>query len=404
MNDTIERQLILPGSARHSRARRGMELADLSALGLLTSIEGGAKGINTLGDVITQTVDGRDLNSIWAEFQRTMQFHNEKRQSIVDLLTFPVTNPVEDVPQIVGDDFEEASEYGEPKRIRGGAFFQMGYDFKWYDVGIGYTWMYLAEATAAQVESLNNMVIEADNRLIFNKVMKAVFNNLNRTTTIRQQAINVFPFYNNDGTVPPDYKNNTFLNTHTHFLVSGGATVDSGDLDDMETKLVEHGYGKQQGSSLILMANRAQITTIRNFRVATGAGYDFIPASGQPPFLLPTNTGGIQGGQAPANFQGFTVAGTYGSWLILEEDYIPAGYLFGFATGGEQQATNPVGLREHQNTGLRGLRLVKGRDNDYPLVDSFYNRGFGTGVRHRGAGVVMQIKASGSYDIPAAYV
>jgi hypothetical protein len=49
------------------------------------------------------------------------------------------------------------------------------------------------------------------------------------------------------------------------------------------------------------------------------------------------------------------------------------------------------------------LRLVKGRTPDYPLIDSFYNRGFGTGIRHRGAGVVMQITASGTYTIPAAY-
>ena len=53
---------------------------------------------------------------------------------------------------------------------------------------------------------------------------------------------------------------------------------------------------------------------------------------------------------------------------------------------------------------LRGLRLVKGPDRDYPLTDSFYLHGFGTGIRHRGAGVVMQITASGSYTTPAAYV
>jgi len=36
-------------------------------------------------------------------------------------------------------------------------------------------------------------------------------------------------------------------------------------------------------------------------------------------------------------------------------------------------------------------------------VDSFYRRGIGTGIRHRGAGAVMQIKASGNYTVPAAY-
>jgi hypothetical protein len=158
---------------------------------------------------------------------------------------------------------------------------------------------------------------------------------------------------------------------------------------------------------MILLVNSVELAVIRTFRVATGASYDFVAASGQPPWLLPTNTGGVvnpQGGAVPTTVNGLVVSGQYGPWLIVEDDYIPAGYMLGFATGGRNQATNPVGFREHQNAGLRGLRLVKGRDSDYPLVDSFYQRGFGTGVRHRGAGIVMQVTAAGAYTIPADYV
>lgn len=400
------RNLILP---RHSSLAldggHGGKLIDLASLGIISPIEGGDRGISTEGDVLTQTIDGRPLNEIWSEFQASVNMHNERRQRIVDLLTFPVVQPIEDVPQITGDDFEEASEFGEPKRIRGGAYFSLGYDFKWYDVGLGYTWKYLAEATAAQVESLNNMVLEADNRLLFSKVMAAVFNNTDRVATVRNQAVNVYPFYNADTTVPPTYKGNVFDGTHTHYYRTGSATVDSGDLDDIEIHLKHHGYGSQNGSQLFLMVNSAQSAIIRSFRVATGSSYDFIPAQGQAPFLLPTNTGGIAGGaQAASSFQGLNVLGTYGKFLVIEEDYIPAGYLFGFATGGEQQATNPVGLREHQNPGLRGLRLVKGRTQDYPLVDSFYQHGLGTGVRHRGAGVVAQLATAGAYQVPAIAV
>lgn len=374
-------------------------------LGLIPPISGGARGYNTAGDVLTQTVDGRNLNDIWAEFAATLDMHNQFRQALIDLLTFNVNAPIEDVPQISGDDFEEASEMGVPKSIRGGDYFSMGYDFKWYDLRIAYTWQYLAEATAAQVESLNNMALEADNRLMFNKVLRAVFNNVTRTANIRQQNVNVYPFYNNDTTVPPAFKTYVHTANHQHYLVSGAATVDFGDLDEMELHVKHHGYGADMGSNLILLANSQQINTIRSFRVATGASYDFIPAQGQPPWLLPTNTGGIATpGQPPAEFQGLKVAGRYGNWLIIEEDFVPAGYLVGFATGGLLNATNPVGIRQHANSGLRGLRLIAGNNNNYPLVDSYYNHGFGTGVRHRGAGVVMQIKASGAFEVPAAYV
>lgn len=364
------------------------------------------RGALTEGDVLTQTVDGRDLNEMWQEFQQAVAAWNAGRSSLVGALSFNVAAPIEEVPQVAGDDFEEASEFGEPKRIRGGDFFQMGYDFKWYDIGITYTWKYLAEANASQVESVTNQIFEADNRLVFSKVLRSVFNNINRVASIRQQNVNVYPFYNNDGTVPPKWKNTNHDGTHNHYITSGAAVVDPGDLDAMETHLKHHGYGAQNGATLILLVNSAQLQTIRTFRVATGAPYDFVAGSGQPPWLLPVNTGGVvnpQGGAVPAQVNGLKVAGQYGNWLVVEEDYMPPGYMFGFATGGDNQATNPVGIREHANAALRGLRLVKGREPDYPLIDSFYQRGFGTGVRHRGAGVVMQITAVADYVIPADY-
>jgi len=398
----MKTSLILPPSLSHVATEDDLDLFDVRGMfGAQASFE---RGTNTQGDVLTQTIDGRPLNEMWAEFQRSLGMWNEARSALVQALTFPVSNPVEDVPIYSGDEFEEASEFGEPKGLRGGAYHSLGYDFKWYDLAVRYTWQYLAEATGAQVESLNNMALEADNRLVFSKIMKAIFaGNTNRAADIRGQSVTVYGFYNNDGTTPPAYKSNTHTSSHNHYIISGGATVVSGDLDDMEEHLVHHGYGSQAGSTLVLLVNRAQLAVIRTFRVATGASYDYVPVTGGAPWLLPTNTGGVVNGSVPTTVNGLTVGGQYGKWLVVEEDYVPSGYMLGFATGGENQATNPVGFRQHANQSLRGLRLVKGRDNDYPLIDSFYNRGFGTGIRHRGAGIVMKIAASGDYTVPSQY-
>ncbi len=358
------------------------------------------RGTNTVGDVLTQTADGRDLNEIWSEFSRLLLAWNESRSKIVNLLTFGVQAPIEDVPQITSDDFEEASEFGEPKGIKGADYFQLGYDFKWYDLAVRFTWQALAEMSSGQVEQMANMALEADNRLVFNKVLRAIFNNVNRTADIRGNNVPVYPFYNADGTVPPTYKTTSFSGSHSHYLASGGATIDSGDLDLIIEHLTHHGYGKKAGANMVVLMNVAQINTIKTFRVADGDSYDFIPAQGSPAFLLPVTT--IGPSQPPSTYQGLDVAGSYGPLLIIDEDFIPAGYLVAFATGGDSNASNPVGIREHANPQLRGLRLVKGRTPDYPLIDSFYQRGFGTGVRHRGAGVVMQITA-GAYSIPADY-
>lgn len=395
-------RLVIPSSAI-GPIKKGMTGINFASLGLLPGVGGGARGYNTQGDVLTQTIDGRSLVDIWAEYQASLAVHNQFRQRLIDLLTFPVQQPIEDVPMVSGDDFEVASEFGEPKGIRGGGYFSMGYDFEWYDLAVRYTWQFLAESGSAQVDALNNMALDADNRLLFSKVMRAIFNNVTRVANIRTQNVNVYPFYNGDTTVPPPFKNFTHATGHNHYLVSGAATVDSEDLDTMELHLRHHGYGSQNGGTQILLVNPTELATIRSFRVATGQAYDFIPSTGQPPFLLPASTGGIQGTQPPNTFQGMDVAGRYGKWLIVEEDYIPSGFLLGMSTGGELAASNPIGLREHANPGMRGLRLIKGSDQAYPLIDSFYNRGFGTGVRHRGAGVVMQLKIDAGYVIPADY-
>jgi hypothetical protein len=238
----------LPALAMSRRMSDGTtKMLDPKLFGIIPGIAGGApSGFNQASDLVTQTVDGFDLNDLWAEYQTAMQLQNEARQRVVDLLTFQVTDPIERVPQTSGAKFERASEYGEPRGIRPQAsVFRMGYGFDWFDVGIRYTWKFLADAPASQIQANNNMVIEADNQLVFGLVMDTLFRNTNRLADINgQQDVNVYALYNGDGTVPPTYKSNTFDGTHTHYLTTGTATIQSADLDDQLEHLNHHGYNK----------------------------------------------------------------------------------------------------------------------------------------------------------------
>jgi hypothetical protein len=251
-------------------------------------------------------------------------------------------------------------------------------------------------------------VIEADNRLVFMEVMRTLYRNTNRIAEINDEDFNVYTFYNNDGTVPPPYRTNTFLGTHNHFVTSGAAAITSGDLDEAQDDLASHGFSVENGYSILHLVNKQESQVIRGFKSTYNGGtarWDFIPAQGTPNFLLPvqlqTNQNGVP--QPPATYRGFKVLGQYGDGLVLENDYFPAGYVVTTATGGAENITNPIGIREHARADLRGLRIVKGRSDDYPLQDSYWQRGFGTGVRQRGATYVMQITAAGSYTVPAQY-
>lgn len=392
------------------QAKRGMELVDLLSLGIVPGIAGGANshGIHSAADIVTQTSDGRDLNQVWLDFMALLNAVNGSRQSLLNFLTFPVSAPVELVAQPGGGvDFEDASEYGEPVGSRiSPSYFNMAYTFKWYDLAARYSWQYLADATAAMVDSVANAAVEAYYRKQLFEVFKCIFNNSNLTANINQQAYTVYKFYNNDGTTPPSYKNNTFTSSHNHYAATNNATLTSPAIDAILTDFGKHGYGLENGYRTVVMCNSQEGAVIRTFKSTANGGagtYDFIPAVGQPGVVLSVTQQFFGQGQPSATLDGLNVIGSYGPALIVQDDWMPAGYIFAFVTGGALSINNPVGLREHAQSSLRGLRLIKGRNADYPLIDSFWATGFGTGVRQRGAGYVLQVVASASYTVPTIY-
>lgn len=368
-------------------------------------------GYASSGDLVTHTADGVDLNDLWDIAQIGLQIYVEQQQALIDLLTFPVETPVEVVPQIGEISFDELTEYGIPtsaqQRVE---MWSMGYDLRHYGKRLGYTWMFLADADQRQIDAMHNGMIMADRRLLFRKIMEALFDNRIRRTNIRNQPYNVFPLYNgvDVGIVPPPYKGNTFTATHNHYLTSGNTTLDSSDVEDLYTLIAEHGYGLETGATFYLLANKTETDKIRNWRrgVVTANGimatYDFIPAANQPPLILP-NAEGILGSLPPSVHRGMRVIGSYGDIYIIEESYIPSGYLAMVASGGAGNLGNPVGFRQHANTAMQGLRMLPGNQQRFPLVDSFYAHSFGTGIRQRGGAAIMQITNGGTYVIPDQY-
>ena len=366
------------------------------------TIFGQEQGFNERADVV-RAADGTDLNDFWNEVQQTIALRNQDRTGIIDALTFRVSGLSEEIRVPSEVDFEEASEYGQPVGIQGTAnrFFR-GYDFKFYDLAIRYTWMFIAEADQAQLRMNHNLALEADIKLAFRKVMQRLFNPLNGNGfTDKNEPVTVFAAYNGDGEVPPAYKQNTFAGTHNHYVVSGGASVTSVNLDTLATLTEEHGYTLQGGYRNVLWVNKQEADIIKGFRTATGSKFDFVPNAALFGGAVWVPNNGTYVGGPTGTVKG--EIGTYGPFHVVEEGYIPAGYVVSVVTGGQNNISNPIGYREHSNPSYRGLKVIPGQRSDYPLLDSFYRRGLGTGVRHRGAVAVMQIKASGNYAVPAAY-
>lgn len=367
---------------------------------------GAQAGYNERADILAQAADGTDLVEVWREIQATLAMWNRQRDTLLSRLTYSVTDVIDQVgvPETV--DFEEASEYGQPKGGSGFKYYNRGYDFKFYDLAIRYTWMFLSEASGDQIRNLANQALEADDRLRYNKIMKTMFNPANvQGIADANIPTTVVKFYNGDGEVPPRWKTNSFTGSHTHYQTSqtlaNTATLTPAVLEAVESDLYGHGYTPlQSGTQLVLMVNKQEADVIRTWRVLTGGKYDFMPSAGYGGGIyLPMNGGSVgqPGGTVPNSI------GTYGPFHIVQEDYIPAGYLTFLASGGSFSINNPIGIREHKNPAYRGLQIIPGQRSDYPLTDSFYRRGFGTGIRQRGAGFLVQITNSATYTVPAIY-
>lgn len=381
-----------------------------------------AKGYSTSGDILTRTRDGQDLNQIWQAYQDALAAFNETRQPLINLLASPVDNIIEDVVQPGQEKFEEATEFGIPVSIRPQPkVTQRAYPFKWYDTRAGYTFQFLAGgpggtqgATSQQLDNIMNQVMEADNQLQFELVMKALFNSANRTASINTLPYTVTALYNGDGAYIPPFKGQTFNGaTHTHYLGSGAGTTkfDPQDFLDLAGTVEHHGFTRSAGYNIIILMNPADAaTTVQTFRrgvdfnngaATVSSLYDFIPAQGQNTTLMLPPGYTLSGGMAPNQFAGLEVLGSWGPYLIVQDYQIPVGYMAAIATQGQSTATNVVGIREHENAGLRGLVLRPGNNNAYPLIDSYYIRGMGTGVRQRGAAALMQVGVA-SYTTPAS--
>lgn len=389
-------------SAIYTRPRSNP--ADLHRLLTLPPFGGEGLGINTEGDVLVNTTaDGVDVNALWSEVQAVLAAWNAERGAVASLLGHYTINAADAVPQSIADEsFEVASEFGEPESLRAPSnAILLGNTLVDYDKAGRFTWKFLRDSTAEQIRSVTNYAVAADNKLVNGLIVNRLFDPTPQTNEFGHTC---YPLWSGDGMVPPPYLGRTFDANHTHYLVSGGADIDSGDLEASIAHVQEHGYGVDPGSRLIAFMNPIEADEVSAFRAnvennnSVTAKHDFIPSAGAPAYYTPNE---IVGDVAPAEYSGLKIDGSYGPLWIVRSQYIPAKYLLVVATNGANSPNNAVSVREHTNAAYRGLRTIPGVRPGYPLQDSFWARCIGVGTRHRGAAVVTQIAAAGPYVAPS---
>lgn len=386
--------LLLPNSGVFER-RKKIEVIKFGVARTMAGLYGasglyGAEGVAPSGvmsdaDLIRTvpgqrgtTLDGQSYNEIWANMQAQLAAFNINADILTALFSFPTFKSQERIGVPTSGGFERATELGRPSKVRT-TYVYRGFPLVHYDIGEGYSQEFLDGSVGAEIAAIQaqilNWWVDLRKELVLEAIMTAANGaDENGTQVIRR-------LYNADGEVPPKFKRWTHDGTHTHYLPSSGSTFVTADLAVLEEHLVHHGFGTSEGGGvLFLHAHRTDLGVIRGFS-------DFVPAeSGDRPVVVD----GQVIGPTRIGLTGFPAQGYVGKLTIVENNDIPAGYLLAHASLGAFNRRNVVGLRSHENPSARGLRLVEGNRQNYPLIDSVYDGYMGTGVAQRGAAVVME--------------
>ncbi|OBA83503.1 hypothetical protein A5633_14385 [Mycolicibacterium elephantis] len=352
-----------------------------------------------------KTTDAVPLSEVIKEFLSTLSLYNSKQQKLVSLLSYPTTDFFAADPVDGNVKFERATEHGVPRAIETGDLITLGFDLRDYDAATRYTWKYLREVSSDELARVHGEAMAADQELLTKTVLKRIMTPNAATPLKNERGHSVFSLYNSaDSVVPPRFEGNTFSSSTTMYMATNAATIDSGDIEAAITAVQQHGYGIQErGQQLVILANAVESKAIQSWRAGVEnansqvAQHDFIPSTNAPARI---EDGTLFGTEPAGDFHGVPVKGSYGPALLAESYLMPQGYVLVFSTAGPNSVQNVCAFREHPDAVWRGLRLLPGNQQAYPLADAFYARTFGTGVRNRAAAAAIRVAESTTYTAP----
>lgn len=172
-------------------------------------------------------------------------------------------------------------------------------------------------------------------------------------------------------TAPPSFQQNTFLAAHTHYYQSNSSGLTLAVLTTAKGHLKHHGNGGQP----IAFINNVQVQELETLAAFTANTLTRSPISD----MVAVN--------------GFTDQFRLLGIEFYATEMMPANYML-VLDSSPLAGRRPLVMFEPAN--MRGLNLMPGPMNDYPLVESFFERWFGFKVWNRGGGVAIQIVNSAS--------
>ena len=257
---------------------------------------------------------------------------------------------------------------GEEPYARRLAFGRFQKDSQKYGLAQGFTFDFLMRAPSADVDLAQAAALAADREL--------------QTQVILAEATATGAWW--DGTfnseegltTPPDFGSNTFTGGHTHYVTTSSATPALSDFTNAKQLVAEHG----STGRYIAWHNSVQTKQIEDL-----AGFD--TAAVANPLTDRVTLEGFTGRLLGIDF--------------VETEFLPSGYILLLrvpSTG----VLKPMRFIQLKNPSGRGLIILPGNNQDYPIINSRYFHWLAALTVFRSAGVAIQVTTGASYSNPGA--
>lgn len=173
-------------------------------------------------------------------------------------------------------------------------------------------------------------------------------------------------------TTPPDFQSNTFAANHQHYYRTNAASMTCANITDAKQTIRHHG----NGGDLVGFINSAQVGQLEKSATFTQNSIIRSPVTDE------VSRDGFK--------DKFLLLGV----TFYATEMIPADYSLIVEASQTMEDERPLIAFEPEN--MNGLMLFPGPNNDYPLIDSFFETWIGYKVWRRGAGVALQIGTGGT--------
>ncbi|HSE46339.1 MAG TPA: hypothetical protein VLA89_13520 [Gemmatimonadales bacterium] len=324
-----------------------------------------------------RTMDGIDFNDIWyggAGIQAAVDLYRRVELPIITSLAMPWPETLMKYGISNRNGFQPLGPGERPNR-KTIEIATMYPDVQKYGYGVGTDLDTLRRSTGREIMLDLNRPMQEDPENVLTVFLQTMLNGPDAQTNNSK-----YSFYNGQYateekiTAPPVYQQNTFSSNHTHYLAKSGGLA-STDFTDMKQTIREHGH--KGGLAAFINSNGVQ--QLEDLAAFTQASIIRSPVTDQV---------------AVAGFNDvFTIWGiTFHSTEMMPNDYVLVVETSPVETG------RPLVMYEPAN--MRGLTMHPGPANDYPLIESFWDRWFGVKVFQRGAGAVLYYGHSTSYSTP----